>query len=774
MQKKILSVAIASVIGLAGCGGGGSSSSTPVASSTNFSGTVNKGIVSKGKVEVCQTFNANGCTGEPLATATTNADGSYTISDAPTGVPLLVKVSKEDANTIMKCDITPSCTPTNSPMAGTTNVNFGDSFEVADSWELKAILGKANSATETVNVTSLTDIASKRAISVAGSGAISTEIVTNANQAVKEAFGIDSDITEIGAVDLTSPTAVAGATKAEIEAASYSANMMTLVGEDSDNDGIDDLDELLTISSDGGYTVENAIVTSIQGQVETLVNNIQAELIADASEDGLDLDFSILDAVKQEVDAFVPVTEVEPVAEASSEVTAAKAFITDVRSAYQSADSGALATGLESFSTQLDSIDELASADFDVVATNINNAAQAIAEAVEANATGPTFTASNQVEVSISDTTLSVSSPAQVTVTGSAQNISDNNTDANYSNGCTKDSPCTNTSDISGSVTLNIAITSATSGQAALSGTGSLVITNLDSESSESEYYGNSGNDKTSSSSTTLDRFEIRLTDATLSYGAHKFVGGIEFTVEGLNQSNSGNSSYSNSSSYDEANQETTYEGHDSGSSSESITASRANVVLNGTVASNAGTATEENVGVYLNIAINNTTGYIESETYQYSNVWSGVYNNATNVDTPSDSNTNSYTETQSEETADRYLGYSVIARVTTNVHDANNEAIAASVELDVTRNNYETMSAEVTVDYNNVDTIIAASYGLQTETLSDITIRNNTGAVATLSDVENNFTGVITVGGVTAGSIEEANGLTIVRYTDGSFETLY
>jgi len=164
MKKGLIAIAIISTFGLAGCGSdSGSGSSTPVATSTSFSGTVNKGIVSNGKVEVCSDFTGSTCNAEGsyYQTATTSETGSYDVTNAPLDTPLLVLISNnDDGTTTMKCD-TDSCIDNSA-----SPVDFGETFKVAEDWTLKTIIPAANSATATVNVTSLTDIAADEEISL--------------------------------------------------------------------------------------------------------------------------------------------------------------------------------------------------------------------------------------------------------------------------------------------------------------------------------------------------------------------------------------------------------------------------------------------------------------------------------------------------------------------------------------------------------------------------------------------------------------------------------
>lgn len=87
---KLLSLATASVLALAACGGGGGDA--PPAKNVTLSGTAAKGILMGADVKVYALTNGvKGTT--PLATTTTNDKGEYVLSLAPTSSPLLIEVT---------------------------------------------------------------------------------------------------------------------------------------------------------------------------------------------------------------------------------------------------------------------------------------------------------------------------------------------------------------------------------------------------------------------------------------------------------------------------------------------------------------------------------------------------------------------------------------------------------------------------------------------------------------------------------------------------------
>jgi len=126
---------------LSACGGGGGggapaddSSTSSSVSGVQLNGTASKGILNGGVV-TAEELDSSGNAIATLATTTTAADGSYslTLSDDYTGGPVQVSISV-DANTQMKCDSpvgcgtrTDSLTDTYSPLT----IDFGEWYKPA-------------------------------------------------------------------------------------------------------------------------------------------------------------------------------------------------------------------------------------------------------------------------------------------------------------------------------------------------------------------------------------------------------------------------------------------------------------------------------------------------------------------------------------------------------------------------------------------------------------------------------------------------------------------
>ncbi|GAB3526051.1 hypothetical protein [Photobacterium alginatilyticum] len=726
MKRKILAITIASVLGLVGCGGGSGGDDKkviPQPTGTDFSGTVNKGIISNGKVEVCDTFDAQGCNaqGNYYYETTTNSSGKYSISDAPLDKPILVAVSKKNTSTTMKCDVA-TCTD-----ASGAQVNFGQTFVVKDGWQLKTILPAANSATSVVNVTSLTDIAAKQALEDAGSSPVTTQIANRAKDTVEDIFGLEGSITELGSVDLTDPAQTQGAAPEDINAALYSAAVMS---------SAIDTDKLLTNKGDV-YEVSTSLLDVI-ADAEQLVDNGSGEPLVKVSEVSKkeladhkaeqttgDSGFKDIDG-----DGELDPIEVTPQPPAQGVVQAAKSFINDVRTTYLSVqDNGDLKKGLTDFGNELDVIAPLIEEkDVELALTNVQTAVEAITDAYEAQKAAPENTTYNYrgFTVAVDGTTYSAQRD------NTAENVESTKVVAVISKVSISEGDQT-------TAEIDLGITSIDS---------SVDNVQLIATNSSAKVVGFSGEAtvlSVESVALNLPNTQLAFVDAKTKKSAN-FTGHIHFDVKGLAAAEVQNNL--------EADQQT---------EAKSGSFMLANIRFGGDLATGG-----DSVGVYVNLVADNSLGYIYAEESKIFNVCSSgsvLGWNCNNVDT-----------TRTPETQDKFVKTYLTAQVSTNVQNALNNAIAASVKLEVNRSQYNVAQAKATVEYNGVDTIIEAPVGLYDNVVnSAIIVRNTTGAVATVSEYEENVAGEISINGKKVASIEEIkNGLVLVRYLDGSFESLF
>ncbi|MGR5146070.1 hypothetical protein ACQKP8_05940 [Photobacterium alginatilyticum] len=731
MKRKILAITIASVLGLVGCGGGSGGDDKkviPQPTGTGFSGTVNKGIISNGKVEACDTFDAQGCNaqGNYYYETNTNSSGKYSISGVPLDKPILVAVSKKNTSTTMKCDVA-ACTD-----ASGAQVNFGQSFVVKDGWQLKTILPAANSATSIVNVTSLTDIAAKQALEDAGSSPVTTQIANRAKETVEDIFGLTGSITELGAVDLTDPAQTQAAAPEDINAALYSAAVMS---------SAIDTDNLLT-NKGGIYEVSPSLLTIFE-DASALVNDNDGTALVDvpalSKKELEDYIYTRTEDFKKDADGnYLPI-EIKPPVTVVDGVQAAKEFIKNVRTTYLSVqDGGDLSKGLTDFGNELDVIAPLIEEnDVELALKNVQTAVEAIADAYEKHKS-----ASVDATYNIGEFTVKVDGK-----TYSAQRDSNGeNTES------TKVVAVINNVSISeGSLTsaeIDLGITSINS---------SVDNVQLTVSNSTAKVIGFTGVETGSiwaeTSSFVVDSVSLKLQSTELNFVDTKvdksaeFTGDIEFGLKGIAAVDSrDNSNYSQVSE------------------NKSGTFKMASIRFSGNLSTGG-----DSVGVYLNLVADNKLGYKYSEDSKIFNVcYPGAgwkWNCYKNVD-----------KTSNPETKDKYVQTYLTAQVSTDVQNALNNAIAASVRLEVNRSQFDVADAKVTVDYNGVDTIIAAPVGLYDNAVDPaITVSDTAGVMATLTGSKESFSGNINYNGVKVASIEQAsNGLVLVRYNDGSFESIF
>ncbi|NQZ50726.1 MAG: hypothetical protein HRT95_11280 [Moritella sp.] len=744
MNKKLLVVAIASVLGLAGCGGGGSDDSAAVQQTqTNFSGTVNKGIVSNGKVEACDTFDSDGCTagqGWSVET-TTNAAGQYDINSAPLNKPLLVMVSKKDASTKMMCDVA-ICYDSD----GTTELaKFGTKFEVAADWQLKTIIPAANSETAVVNVTALTDVAAIKTFEAAGNSAVTATMATNANRAVKAAFSIgeSAPLSTFGAVDLTDKKQVEAADATELSAALYSAALITATNAQKI--------ALITINADGGYKVTADAVKAIKDTSITVSATVTEKTNAKIS-------------TKVTANLHAKPTTVEPVEDThGQEVKAAKAFINDVRTAYLSVqDDGDLTTGLKASSEKLNVIAPLMEEDAEQVLMNIQYALEAIIEMHNADlgefdkhefsvtAEGNIYTATLKTDTDTE--TESTTVVAKLDKISIVDEESDNGTDKTEMD-----------------IDLEIISIDATVKAVKLTATGTAKVDSfVESGSWSQEENENIVSSSLENNDLTVAGIAVTLSDVNMTFSgtdSAAFVGKISLKVNGLVTSED-ESSKTESSFINECNDsgESCYlvqSGSKHRYSNESTeTFKHVDVEFDGDL-----DAGGDKLSVYLNIVADNKHGYVHKET------WSNIYSWVAGT-----GSTDSTTETELTETKDKYVEVSVNARVGINVQNSQNNNVAAAVKLDATRSEFNTVDAKVTVTYNNVDTMIESKIGIYDNKVTpDFVVSNTNGAVATISMVKDVVAGEIKINGIKVASIEETEkGAVLVRYNDGTFESIF
>ncbi|SHI09559.1 hypothetical protein [Ferrimonas marina] len=736
---SILAASVASALVLAGCGSSSDSGDKDKPVFGDFQGVVNKGIVANAQVTVCEATSTD-CSDEEafMATVTTDVRGHYRIENAPAGVPLLV-MAKADANTLMTCDVA-QCGD---------GVAFGDKFHPGADFELKAATpGVAAKATDlVVNVTSLTDIAAGQAIAEAGSQGIGANTIRRSNDVVRQAFNLDENINQVGAVDLTDAEQMANASTQDQLAAVYSASVYQAQVENPELD----MAELIEAESSDSYRIDTDILREVigaAGDVTETVDEHHDDLDMTGIEEGVNDADSNVDDIEQGGGTIVPDPDLPD--EEIDEVEAAKKFVGDVRSVVASvSEGGDLNNALHHFAEKFEGLEEIVGDDMAVILEKVEYSAIAIAEAYEEGS-------HPNVEIDSGKNTYSITGIDGVTFVATIDEV---DFDWSESEGCDGDWNDNYSCTEQGYAELDLSIDelAVTENATQLSATGSAIIkgAQLDSDYERDQScdagVGYCEGETEYSEQLAADQVEFNLVDASISNGEASFVGSIELAVKGLrfafedeyghyNDWNDWNNDYSYEFEYVE------------------ITAESIRFALDGAL--NHGGEFAE-IGLLANL--NNELGFVFKE--QTCDIWQGV------VDRDCE-------ESRSSETEDSYVKALVQASAAVDVDTANNENVPASISLKVERAEFDRVDASVNVLHQDTTTLIEAALGIYDREgeYEAITAKNFDGSVVMTLDMDDNgrLIGNIAVEGVHAADIEEAsNGMITIRYINGDFESI-
>lgn len=224
-QKTALSVAIASTLILAGCGGSSSSGSAPPAqqpdaSATTVSGSAVKGIMKSAIVTAFELDSAGDRLPNPVGEARTNAQGEYTVSLSADYAGGLLEINiSTDASTRMVCDAS-SC----------GDIAKGEDVELPDGFMLSAIVPKPATGNEiSAPVTPWSTMAAKRTQALVSKGESTGQALKRATSEVQQIAGFNFANTPAKSV-----TNLEGASADEQQAAVMNAVVAELVFSGSD------------------------------------------------------------------------------------------------------------------------------------------------------------------------------------------------------------------------------------------------------------------------------------------------------------------------------------------------------------------------------------------------------------------------------------------------------------------------------------------------------------------------------------------------------------
>ena len=251
---KAVSLIIALVLSAcnSGGGGGGPAPATGV-SGVTLGGSAVKGIIKNGVVKA-EELNADKSVKAQVGSATTGADGSYslTVNSSYTGGPIQITITA-DATTEMKCDVPPpaNCGTRSDGIADSnTTVDFGEWYKpgVGNLTMTALVAEAATDDTLSVNVTPFTDMATRRAKEAA---TLDKTAVYDANSEVSVLLG-GINILDTKPLDITNPTSISEGSATEKAYAALAAAIATLADSSSGKPDINGALDTLASSFTGG------------------------------------------------------------------------------------------------------------------------------------------------------------------------------------------------------------------------------------------------------------------------------------------------------------------------------------------------------------------------------------------------------------------------------------------------------------------------------------------------------------------------------------------
>ncbi len=354
IKNTLAAIAISMAVGLAGCGGGGGDddSTTTATFDGDTSGKVAKGIVINGAV-TAEELDSNGNVLRQVGSATTDASGDYNldIGDAYAGGVIRLTLSADGTSTQMLCDVQPDC----------GGVLFGSTMFLPASYSMMALLPVVQDGDSvSAQITPLTHMAASR---VPVLGAYTADNVKLATSEISQMVGLD--VLNVSPVDITDATAVDTSSDSELVYSAFTAGLGALMFEATDLTA--GLQALADSFADGLFDGTDAI--SIISIIESVAEQASASgidsLVLDQVLATIEADLQDLDG-DGEVDDYNP----EPTdAALLSDVEQAKALVSEIRT---------LASSIQ----ELESPASVFKADLDLTSTVVNNNTQALMEFV--------------------------------------------------------------------------------------------------------------------------------------------------------------------------------------------------------------------------------------------------------------------------------------------------------------------------------------------------------------------------------------------------------
>ncbi|MGY5580788.1 hypothetical protein ACXHPU_03850 [Vibrio cincinnatiensis] len=739
MNKSLLATAILTSIALSGCGGGSSGSSSTPESQSDVSGVVNKGLVRGGLVNVCLATGANindeSCPeDEILASTVTDESGQYSLSGLPQNRALLFVLTSNDdpdITTQMKCDFK-ACLDDGKAL--------GEWIDVAADFKLISILS-ADTSSITAHMTSITDAIAKHTIRASrGSDEVDIDVINNSRSMIAQLFGVEAQkIMALGAVDLTDAEAIKTALdNNDLESVKMAA-LSAAFSDISPNleEMFTQVDGLISGETEGAESVRRALL----GGSSDLLSAVKTQL------DDESVEFT---SVTQRIDEVKEEDATVTVAEATSDIQAAKDLVTQVRTVYDATqEEGNLRQGFIQLGNSLEPLPDLLQEEVSQAFETLTSALMSIAHLID----DELFEEEGEWEVVKEGNTYTIDTDTvKLTVLGSSDVVFDEQ-------GTEESGSINDTAEIDltitelwvkeGSVEL-----SATEGQAQ-------VLTFVGTESWENPPVDN-GHDYSEEWHLAAEKLHFALTDLTIEANdSHDtpftLQGSVSFTankpiIQGKHTSSSQHSEQQNQSEdFDE----------------ETFSARDLSFNINANLEYQ-----EQKAGISLRVAIDNPNGlvYFRSmrQAWQWGDSFNYEYQQEEDIAQPGSS-----LDEVKPETADTFLRGSVLVTLDTEVNPENPQV--AKVSLQASRPAYDLVNLNGSITYNGKELTLKTQVNTEQDKPLAVELSNG-AAIAFLREGTNGqVVGNIKVGNKQVASIDEPrNGVVVVRYTNGEFESLF
>lgn len=783
---------------------------------TNIGGTASKGLILDGAV-TAYLINTDGTKGAEVGTATTDSDdGTYelTLDSSYDGEALIIEITAVDGSK-MKCDLSVCLADDDDEVA----ITFGEIYTLPSDFELSAVSSGSDSDTISINITPLTNIAAALTLDKVAGGATPAAAAEASNYQIADLLGLDGDVTEQPIVDLTDPTAINGASAAELNANLKAAAVVeAAINGATEGTSLEAaLDDFVTqyVASGGVAETEGVDVETSSVSLEEIAAASQELASAMVTElDGVNADDDNIAAVETALEAeeleastgSTDATQGEVPDDLGSEgLLAAKAFVEQV-------STFSLATQLDgvdanAFEDQISLASDLASSDLDVNAEALALATAAIAEAVDAvlNSDVPltTYQSTDGVTVAISvsgttvtytvDQNLNVADATGVATTATinlvaalvfSDTITDTETESEIAGETEGNYNNTYTWSVDGTASVDLALSgSSSTAKASITiDDGSHFIATLTPDEEETEEYigtstGNTNTnskDLAASGTISVTGVDVELSVTMAQVASDEITDPIEFTGALNIAATLLSIEYDETEQAEESNSSTGYSKDQTESETETIS-------IDGLTASLSGTFSNSSDSLEATVAI---AGSGIEETC----VWNSEWSHTNPVDGDGTYSHNQSDECDLNETAETYASASINVRLALDVDgiDGDVELVAA-----VERTGLESGVASIDLTYGgnqldfafNTGDIVEEGEGDVTITTTiTATLTNHNGVMLTVTNIETDYvtgseltdtsvtTGVISHEGEEFATVSDEG---LVRFSDGTFVTL-